>query len=342
MNKAIFLAPLVASLLLLLPACATLEDYDNTAVDNFEALWRALDEHYCFFAEKDVDWQGVHDEYYPRAAECTTTGELFDVCAEMLDTLRDGHVNLISTSRTSYYRKWWTDYPQDFNLRTVQEHYLHFDYRSTGNITYSKLADGRIGYIYYGSFGSQPGENALDGILYYFKDCDAIIMDIRNNGGGLLTAVDAWVSRFIDREFVGAYIRHKTGPGHDDFSEPYPMKYKPAEKGRLRWDKPVAVLTNRSCFSAANDFVCVMKQLPKVTIIGAKTGGGGGMPFSAETPCGWSVRFSACPVTDAQGHETESGIEPTKGCEVHSPDTELAQGRDAILDFAVATLLGSH
>lgn len=325
--------------LLLLCSCATLEDYDNTAEGNFDALWTTLDEHYCFFEEKDIDWQEVRALYAPQAAACKTTGELYEVCSEMLETLRDGHVNLITPSATSFYQRWWTDYPQDFNLRTVRQYYLDFDYHTTGAITYKRIADNRIGYIYYSSFSSYPGASALDGILSYFNDCDAIIIDVRNNGGGLLTSVDAWVGRFIESDFIGGYIRHKTGPGHTDFSEPYPMVYSPAEKGRVKWLKPIAVLTNRSCFSAANDFVCVMKQLPQVTVIGARTGGGGGLPFSSEMPCGWSVRFSACPVTDAQGNETESGIEPSPGCEIHSPDIELASGKDAILDFAIRRLL---
>lgn len=324
---------------LMLCGCATLEEYDNDAVGNFESLWRALDEHYCFFSEKDVDWQSVHDEYYPKAAECKTTNQLFDVCAEMLETLKDGHVNLISTDRTSYYRRWWSDYPQDFNLRTLQEYYLDFDYNSTGAISYKKLADGKIGYIYYSTFSSYPGANALDGILYQFADCEALIIDIRNNGGGLLTSVEAWVSRFIENEFTGGYIQHKTGPGHNDFSKPYPVTYSPAAEGRVKWLRPIAVLTNRSCYSAANEFVSVMKQLPQVSIIGARTGGGGGLPFSSETPCGWSVRFSACPVTDVEGNQIENGIDPTPGCEVHSTDLELAQGRDAILDFAIEYLM---
>lgn len=337
MNKLIQILSAVC-ITVLMQGCASIEDYDNTAADNFECLWRTLDEHYCFFEEKGIDWNEVHDRYYPQAAECKTSDELFDVCSAMLDELRDGHVNLISTSRTSYYKKWWSDYPQDFNLRTIQQYYLYFDYRTTGALTYAKIADGRIGYIYYSTFSAQPGEGMLDGVLSYFEDCDALILDIRNNGGGLLTSVDSWVGRFTDKEFVGSYIRHKTGAGHSDFSEPYPVVYKPAAAGRVMWSKPVAVLTNRACFSSANEFVCVMKQLPQVTIIGARTGGGGGLPFSYETPCGWSIRFSACPVTDPQGREIESGIDPTPGCEVHAPDVLLASGRDAILDFAIKRL----
>ena len=106
----------------------------------------------------------------------------------------------------------------------------------------------------------------------------------------------------------------------------------------MSYTGPVAVLTNRSCYSAANDFVAVMKTLPQVEIIGARTGGGGGLPFSSELPNGWSIRFSASPITDPEGNDTEWGIDPSEGCEVHCDPVELAEGRDAILDFALKRL----
>ena len=337
MNKLIFCISLL--LTLCVSSCATLDDYDNSVESNFDVLWKTFDEHYCYFEQKGIDWQGVKDIYKPRALACRTTDDLFNTCAQMLDTLRDGHVNLSSSFNTSYYRRWWSDYPQDFNLRTLQEYYLEFDYRSTGGISYHTLAGGKIGYMYIPSFSSPIGTGNLNAIFAYFNDCDALVIDIRNNGGGMLSNVETLVSRFIDSEFTPAYIRHKTGPGHNDFSEPYPMTYHPAGTGK-HWDKPVAVLTNRSCFSAANDFVSAMKQLPGVKIVGARTGGGGGMPFSSQMPCGWKVRFSACPVTDASGHDIEEGIDPSPGCEMHAPDTELAAGRDSILEFAISILLG--
>ncbi len=337
MNKLIFCISLL--LTLCVSSCATLDDYDNSVESNFDVLWKTFDEHYCYFEQKGIDWQGVKDIYKPRALACRTTDDLFNTCAQMLDTLRDGHVNLSSSFNTSYYRRWWSDYPQDFNLRTLQEYYLEFDYRSTGGISYRTLAGGKIGYMYIPSFSSPIGTGNLNAIFAYFNDCDALVIDIRNNGGGMLSNVETLVSRFIDSEFTTAYIRHKTGPGHNDFSEPYPMTYHPAGTGK-HWDKPVAVLTNRSCFSAANDFVSAMNPLPGVKIVGARTGGGGGMPFSSQMPCGWKVRFSACPVTDASGHDIEEGIDPSPGCEMHAPDTELAAGRDSILEFAISILLG--
>ena len=32
-----------------LPSCHSLEDYDNSALGNFDALWETVDAHYCFF-----------------------------------------------------------------------------------------------------------------------------------------------------------------------------------------------------------------------------------------------------------------------------------------------------
>ena len=160
-----------------------------------------------------------------------------------------------------------------------------------------------------------------------------LIIDIRDNGGGFLTNVPELVGRFITEKTLGGYVCHKTGPGPEDFSEPFKIEYKPAKKHIQYLGKPIIVLTNRSCFSAANDFTSVMKSLPNVTILGARTGGGGGMPFNSELPNGWSVRFSSCPINNAQNELTEFGINPD--IEVHCDDIDLAKGKDAILDAAL-------
>lgn len=329
-------------LTMLLPGCADLPDYASADSDdmlaNFDALADIVDSRYCFFAEKDVDWNAVTKEYRGKITNETTKAELFFIMADMLDTLKDGHVNLSSSFNTSYYKKWWSDYPQDFNDRTLQEYYLRFGGLQTSGMQYVIFMPDSVGYIRYSSFSSPVSETGLDYILATLQKCRGIIIDVRDNGGGELTNVPALVARFTERKFTGGYICHKTGPGHSDFSRPYPVNYSPCGDGHVSYHGPVAVLTNRSTFSAANDFVAVMKQLPQVKIVGARTGGGGGLPFSYELPNGWGVRFSASPITDAQGRSIEDGIDPSEGCALHSPETELAQGRDAILDFAIRML----
>lgn len=309
-------------------------------IGNFESLWKTIDEHYCYFEEKGIDWDEVYQKYRPLVKDDTNYIKLYSICAAMLDELKDGHVNLVSSFNTSYYRNWWSEYPQDFRLRTIQENYLDFNYLQTSGISYKMLPD-TIGYMYYPSFSCDIGNLNLDYILAILSQSKGLIIDVRDNGGGNLTNIKTLVSRLIDHKVSGGTIRHKTGPGHKDFSDPFEIFYEPCDTSRriAYLDRPVAVLTNRSCFSAANDFVSVMKSLPNVSIIGAKTGGGGGLPFNSEMPIGWSVRFSASPMTSPDGGITEFGIDPSPGCEVHSPDSLLIQGIDPILDFAISHIL---
>lgn len=334
-----YLQSLLLMLLLIMTACHDVPDYKDDPLGNFDALADIVGERYCYFREKGIDWKEVTARYRAKVTPETSQLELFSIMSDMLDELKDGHVNLSSRFSTSYYRKWWSDYPQDFNLRTLQQYYLDFDYSSVSGLNYKMLPDS-IGYIYCPSFSSTISQTSLDyvfAVLYGVEKAKGMIIDIRNNGGGLLTNINTLVGRFIDRQICGGYIRHKTGPEPDAFSKPYEIKFEPAEEGRIRYMGPIIVLTNRSCYSAANNFVAVMKDLNNVRICGARTGGGGGLPFSSEIPNGWGIRFSACPITDASDNDTEFGIDPSPGYEVNCTDEDLAKGKDAILDFAIET-----
>lgn len=327
----------LTALSLVLSSCHEIEEYPNTTVGNFEQLWQLFDEHYCFFREKGVDWDAVHDKYAPRAAACQSERELFSVCSDMIGELRDGHVNLSSWFDTYYYRAWWSDYPQNYDARIVRENYLYFKYDQVGSVSFAILPD-NIGYVRIPSFESGLGESNMDAILSKMRLCHGIIIDVRDNGGGAMTNAETIARRFMTKKTLAYSIMHKNGKGHDDFSKPYDVYFAPP-KGHLSWSRPVALLTNRSTFSAANVFTAVMKQLPNVTVIGAKTGGGGGMPLSFEIRDGWGVRMSAAPILDANGVCTENGIEPTEGFAVDITPADIAAGRDPILDTAINLLL---
>jgi len=322
----------------LLSACHDVPEYADDPHGNFEALWTIIDEHYCFLREKGIDWNEIHARYGEKINTDMTREELFIVCAEMLNELRDGHTNLSSPWETSYYRQWWSDYPQNYDGRLIEEHYFNFNYRQVTGVKYGILPRGNIGYMGYSSFTSPVGEGNLDAILSYLATCDGLIIDIRDNGGGSMDMVKRFVSRFITEPITAGYMIHKTGPGHDEFSEPFEYRIDPAPQGRMMWIKPIVVLTNRSTFSAANNFVSVMQYLPQVTIAGARTGGGSGMPFSSEIPCGWSVRFSACSVLDAKGNTTEFGIDPSEGCNIDLDPVAALEGKDTMLEFAIDLL----
>ena len=318
-----------------LVGCAEQDDFGHDQVGNFEALWTIMDEHYSFFDYKQVDWNEVHDRYRARIDNDMTDRELFDICGDMLKELRDGHTNLIASHDVSRY--WiWEQHPVNYDERIIDQNYLNFDYKRVSGIKYQILTS-NIGYLRYDSFASGIGEGNLDLILSYLSTADGLIIDVRSNGGGLLTNVETLVARFIPGRTLAGYIRHKTGPGHDDLSEPYAYYFEPA-KNHIHYLKPVVVLANRGSYSATNNFVSIMRGLDQVTIVGDTTGGGCGLPFTSELPNGWRVRFSSCPIMDAEGRLTEFGVPPDVRIDMDEHD----RSRDAILDAAIALLTSRH
>ena len=265
---------LYISLLALLVSCHSQEEFDNNAVGNFDALWTAIDENYCFFDFKSIDWNEVGNRYRAKVTNEMTQQELFSLCSEMIKELKDGHTNLISSWDVSYYR-YWDQYPQNYDQRVVEEKYLNFNYKTCSGIKYAIMSN-NFGYMYYGSFAAGIGEGNLDYVLYELASSDGLIIDVRDNGGGLLTNVETLVARFIDKRTYAGAILHKTGPGHHDFSEPYDYYFEPAKDNRIRYIKPIVILTNRSSYSATNNFVSIMKYRDNVRIVGDSTGGGCG------------------------------------------------------------------
>lgn len=307
--------------------CNDKMNFDDNPYGNFDALWTVLDQNYCFFDYKQINWDEVYTKYRARIKGDMGNYALFDLMSEMLSELKDGHVNLIASHDMSRYWSWTEDFPSNFDA-SIQKKYLGADFRIAGGMRY-QILDDNIGYIYYGSFSNDVG-GSMSQILSQMAVCNGIIIDVRNNGGGSLTNVDKIASRFFNEKTLVGYITHKVGKGHSDFSDFYPKYIESNDK--IRFQKPVIVLTNRSCYSATNDFVNVMKHAPNATIVGDKTGGGSGLPFSSELPNGWSIRFSASPIFNTNKQHIEFGIEPD--IYVSMTENDSAKGKDTIIEKA--------
>ena len=301
--------------------------YDNDPQGNFDALWNILDKNYCFFEYKKINWDSIGVSYRARVTSKMGNDALFDLMALMLSELKDGHVNLIASHDITRYWSWKEDFPTNFNPIIVDK-YLK-DYASASGMKYKILED-NVGYIYYGSFSNPVSESGLNQILNRMSICKGIILDVRNNGGGSLVNVDRIAGRFFnERELVG-YISHKDGPGHNDFSDLYP-KYLESSNS-IRFQKPVIILANRGCYSATNEFVSTMKYAHNATIVGDKTGGGSGFPFSSELPNGWSLRFSTSPTFNAEKQHIEFGIEPDVRLDMTAED--INKMKDTYIEYA--------
>lgn len=326
--------------LALLTGCIGEDEFENDSNGNFEALWQLIDERYCFFGQAEeefgLNWNAVYDKYKPMADTCRNEAKLFDILGDMLKELRDGHINLTSMYGTSFYWDWHLEHPKNFS-DSIQRNYLGTDFRLTNGIKYTTLPDS-IGYMYVGSFSGSFSTANLSQMIYNLKDTKAIILDIRNNGGGMLTSAEKLASLFTDEKIQYGYMQHKTGKGHNEFSEPEPLYLEPGD-GSI-WLRPVVVLTNRSVYSAANHFALIMRELPHVAIVGDRTGGGSALPLNSTLPNGWQVRLSACPTLDLQRKHTEFGIDPDIKVDITSHDWN--RGRDTIIETAKALIFAFY
>lgn len=303
---------------------------ENTAVRNFDLLWKLLDEKYAYFAYKDVDWKAVYDAYRPKVYDGMGEAELFAVMADMLNELRDGHVNLTSDFNRSRNWDWYLDHPQNFDKTLLERSYLGRDYQIAGPFRTTVIDS--AGYIYYESFFNNIPDEVIDRLLAKYAGLKGIIIDIRNNGGGDSDNAAILASRFAGQKTLVGYTRYKSGPGPRDFTRAYPQYLEPG--GSRQFTKPVVVLTNRSVYSAANKFASFMSHLPNVTLIGDATGGGGGAPISSELANGWLVRFTATQALNANLEPAEGGVQP--GIKAAMLPADAEQGKDTILETALA------
>ena len=302
---------LLIFLSVLLWACHSREEmtFSMDPVENVEALWQIIDTKYCYVEEKGIDWDSIRAEYVARAALLPTNDQvaLFDLCAEMLNTLQDGHVNLYAPFDRSYSTAWYDTYPANFSPY-LQSLYLH-DYRIAGSLYYCTIDNDSIGYIYYSSFSNSFSISNIAWVFKSFEKCRGLIIDVRNNGGGSLDNSYKLAAPFFRENRTIGYWQHKTGPGHHDFSSMEEL-VEDASLSSVKWFRPTVVLCNRRSYSATNMFVNIMRYADNAAIVGGTTGGGGGMPLSYEMPCGWMVRFSSVRMYDADKKDIEQGIDP--------------------------------
>lgn len=298
----------------------------------FDEVWTFADTHYSFFELKDVDWDEVRARYRPLVRADMREVELFDLLADMLYELEDGHVNLRSPFNLSRYWQWYLDYPANFDPALLEREYYRGAQEYAGPFVLLDLEDDNIGYARYASFAQTVTARDLDYLFTRFADRDGIIFDVRSNGGGSTANAYRIAGRLVEERTDRGYQVFKNGPGHEDFTDPQTVWIAPPSDAG-RWRKPFVVLANRSSYSATNTFVALVKGLDQVTIVGDATGGGGGIPAFTELSNGWLLRVSAHRFFTADELNIERGIDPD--LRVDMLEADAADGRDTIIETAL-------
>jgi hypothetical protein len=132
-----------------------------------------------------------------------------------------------------------------------------------------EILSGNVGYLKFDMFADPEvcGATAV-AAMNFLANVDAIIFDLRENGGGDPKMV-ALVSTYLFSEQT--HLNDLWERKSDSTSQYWTLPYVP---GRRLDGKPAFVLTSKQTFSGAEEFTYNLKNLKRATIVGETTGGG--------------------------------------------------------------------
>lgn len=181
----------------------------------------------------------------------------------------------------------------------------HFGFRR------AEILPGNVGYIELRQFSDinfenpdDPARQAADAALNFVDDADAVIFDLRDNGGGAPSMVGYLSSAFTPADAnIYNVFHNRQGVRHEA-----PAVFHPSP----RLDVPVYILISARSGSAAEAFPYTLQSAGRAVIIGERSGGAanpGGMVPAGD---GFSIFVSSgSPINPITGTNWEGvGVEP--------------------------------
>jgi hypothetical protein len=165
----------------------------------------------------------------------------------------------------------------ELNQRVTAEDSIKFLNDYVGNLKRNnfgfkevKILEGNIGYLDLRSFSNTEyaGETAASA-MNFLSNTDAMIIDLRYNGGGSPAMIQLITSYLYNSEPV--HLNNFYWRPTDRHTQTWTL---PHVSGNRNPDADVYILTSKRTFSAAEEFCYNLKNLKRATLIGETTGGG--------------------------------------------------------------------
>lgn len=154
--------------------------------------------------------------------------------------------------------------PELLKKRLKEERRVNFGFKE------AKIMKGNVGYLDLRQFAGtrHAGETAV-AAMNFLANCDALIIDLRNNGGGSAEMIQLITTYFYDDE--PKHLNTFYWRPNDETAQTWTLPHVPGEKMP---DVDIYVLTSDRTFSAAEEFCYNLKNLKRATLVGETTRGG--------------------------------------------------------------------
>jgi hypothetical protein len=201
-----------------------------------------------------------------------------------------------------------------------------------------KVLKGNIGYLQINSFNEERLVKLFDSLYPSIATTRALIIDVRNNGGGNGNNGFEILGCLTDKPFNQGKtaLRHyrPVGRAWGDVENTSIDTYDWKPYKKTIYTAAVVVLTGAATYSAAEDFTSVYKSMQRGKVIGEPTGGSTGQPVMFSLPGGGMGRVCAKRDFFYDGTEFVGvGIQPD--ILVRPTIKGVVAGKDEVLDAAV-------
>lgn len=307
----------------------------------FDFVWETFNEYYAFFDLRNVDWAADYESQLPAVGEVSDDESLFQLLADLLSPVDDGHVFLVSDDdgyspavqqganveleRGFLAQSEFSD-PDDY-VDSVFDQFENviasqMDEGSIieqGPLVWATVNNGSVGYVFISGMDADDllddasaieelaaARAVMDRAMADLANTSRLIIDIRLNGGGLDSIALDYAQRFVSERQLAF---SKSARSRDFESVPVEAWLEPPTTGAYL--NPVTIIVGADTASAAEVFAISMRQLPHVTVIGENTSGSLSDILQKPLPNGWLVGLSNEVYLDAQGVSFEGvGLSP--------------------------------
>jgi len=201
-----------------------------------------------------------------------------------------------------------------------------------------ELKEDGIGYVRLSFFGGRTNDE-LGGALQRLKDLGAqkLILDLRDNPGGMMTTAVDVAGQFID---TGVVFYERDKDGNDQVFN--------ARRGGAATDIPLAVLVNGGTASAAEIVAGAIQDHERGVLIGEGTFGKGSLQSIHELSDNSSVHVTIARWLTPDRHEIEDRglvpdieVVPSQDALDRGEDPQLARALEWLSDIAVSSSVAS-
>lgn len=189
--------------------------------------------------------------------------------SDLRDISNDKHLYVFYSPEETYQVKASKKMLPEKEVKEINDYFYEIERKENFGFKKVEILDGNIGYFELQYFTDPENfEEKLHGVMNLLSNSDAIIIDLRNNGGGTGSALLPSYFLPSTKIHLGSICCRDTTQNTDSWT------IQDITGKRLTEIELYILISNSMTFSAAEDFAYTMQHLDRAVLIGETTKGG--------------------------------------------------------------------